>query len=90
MRSTYDLWRHLEKGLRKHLNGADVTEGLGAKQICEVELGLYLLSQIAPEAPARALWVLLTGYNFPLPEPQRLSQKQRNMWNIVPHIPHFD
>src|SRR6266516_4378214 len=86
MRSTYDLWRHLEKGLKKHLNGADITEGLGAKQICEVELGLYLLSQITPEAPARALWVLLTGYNFPLPELQRLSQKQRNMWNIVRHI----
>ncbi len=86
MRSTYDLWGRLEKELRKHLKGVDTADGLGAKQICEVELGLYLLSQIAPAAPARALWVLLTGYEFPLPELQSLSRKQRSMWNIVRHI----
>src|SRR5579883_1638816 len=86
MRSTHDLWGHLEKELKKRLKGADVTESLGARQICEVELGLYLLSQIAPSAPARALWVLLTGYDFPLPELQRLNKKQRNMWNIVCHL----
>ncbi len=33
--------------------------------LCEVELGLYLLSQLAPCEPAKALWVLLTGYAFP-------------------------
>src|SRR5260370_29418615 len=86
MRSTYDLWGRLEKGLRKHLKDVDTTDSLGAKQICEVELGLYLLSQIAPNAPARALWVLLTGYEFPLPELQHLSKKQRSIWNIVRHI----
>lgn len=86
MRSTYDLWERLEKELRKHLKGVDTTDSLGAKQICEVELGLYLLSQIAPAAPARALWVLLTGYAFPLPELQGLSKMQRSMWNIVRHI----
>ena len=64
----------------------DVTESLSAKQICEVELGLYLLSQIVPNAPARSLWVLLTGYDFSLPELQRLDQQQRSMWNIVRHI----
>ena len=86
MRSTYGLWGRLEKELRKHLKGVDTTDSLGARQICEVELGLYLLSQIAPAAPARALWVLLTGYEFPLPELQRLSKQQRSMWNIVRHI----
>jgi hypothetical protein len=86
MRSTYDLWGHLEKELKKRLKGTDVTESLGARQICEVELGLYLLSQLAPSAPARALWVLLTGYDFPLPELQGLNKKQHNMWNIVRHI----
>jgi len=86
MRSTSGLWEKLEKELKKHLKGVDTFESLGAKQICEVELGLYLLSQIAPNAPARALWVLLTGYTFPLPELQCLSKKQRSMWSIVRHI----
>lgn len=86
MRSTYGLWTQLEKDLNKHLKGTTLIKGLSAKQICEVELGLYLLSQIAPNAPARALWVLLTGYDFPLPELQNLSRTQRNMWNIVRHI----
>jgi hypothetical protein len=86
MRSTYGLWGRLEKELRKHLKGVDTTDSLGARQICEVELGLYLLSQVAPAAPARALWVLLTGYEFPLPELQCLSKQQHSMWNIVRHI----
>lgn len=86
MRSTYDLWEHLEKALKKHLKDADTINSLGAKQICEVELGLYLLSQLVPNAPAKALWVLLTGYTFPLPELQSLSRKQRDIWNIVRHI----
>jgi hypothetical protein len=77
MRSIYGLWGHLEKELKKHLNGMDITESLGARLICEVELGLYLLSQIAPDAPARALWVLLTGYEFPLPELQSLRKTKR-------------
>ncbi len=86
MRSIYGLWGQLEKDLRKHLKGVDTADSLGAKQICEVELGLYLLSQIAPAAPARTMWILLTGYEFPLPELQSLSKKQRRMWNIVRHI----
>src|SRR6266566_5790391 len=86
MRSIYGLWGQLEKDLRKHLKGVNTADSLGAKQICEVELGLYLLSQIAPAAPARTLWILLIGYEFPLPELQTLSKKQRRMWNIVRHI----
>ncbi len=86
MRSIYGLWGQLEKELRKHFKGVDTADSLGAKQICEVELGLYLLSQIAPAAPARSLWILLTGYEFPLPELQSLSKEQRSMWNIVRRI----
>lgn len=86
MRSTYGLWGRLEKELSKHLKGTDISRSLGAKQICEVELGLYLLSQLALNVPARAFWVLLTGYKFPLPEIQTLSRKQQHMWGIVRNI----
>jgi hypothetical protein len=37
-------------------------------EFCNVELGLHLLTEVAPQAAAKSLWVLLTGYTFPLPE----------------------
>ncbi len=47
----------------EQVNGRELTGKIHA--LCEVELGLYLLSQLAPGEPAKSLWVLLTGYIFP-------------------------
>ncbi len=54
--------------------------------LCEVELGLYVLSQLTPEAPADALWVLLSGYPFPAPEMQGWSQVQQRMLFNARHL----
>jgi hypothetical protein len=37
---------------------------LSPREFSQIELGLYLLEQIAPKEPASSLWVLLTGYKF--------------------------
>ena len=54
--------------------------------LCNVEIGLYLLSQLAPNEPASALWVLLTGYNFPVPIAENWSEEQRQMLGNARHI----
>ncbi|NER34209.1 MAG: hypothetical protein F6J93_09235 [Oscillatoria sp. SIO1A7] len=59
---------------------------LNKTTFCDVELGLYLLSQLAPEAPAKSLWVLLTGYQFPVTEAQNWSEEQRHMLGNARHI----
>ncbi|ONI89321.1 hypothetical protein ALI144C_05095 [Actinosynnema sp. ALI-1.44] len=35
-----------------------------AERLCEVELGLYLLSKIAPAEPAVSAWTLFSGYPY--------------------------
>jgi len=54
--------------------------------ICEVELGLYLLSQVVPQAPILSLWVLMAGYDFPLDEQLSLSAEQRRLIGTARHI----
>ncbi|QLE59942.1 hypothetical protein [Nostoc sp. TCL26-01] len=56
-----------------------IKEGLD-ENLCDVELGLYLLSSLVPNAPASSLWVLLTGYPFSIPESKSWSQLQHKMY----------
>ncbi len=38
------------------------------RQLCEVELALYLLKILLPNAAAKSFWVLMTGYDFSFDE----------------------
>lgn len=59
-------------------------------ELCNVELGLYLLSQLNPAIPANALWTLLTGYLFPAPETENWHHKQHQMLGNARHLlPYF-
>jgi len=60
-------------------------EGLD-ENLCDVELGLYLLSSLVPNAPASSLWVLLTGYPFSIPESKSWSQSQHKMYASGRHL----
>jgi hypothetical protein len=55
-------WRkQLEKSFGQHLlSGSE----LRPAELCEIELGLYLLLQIAPHESPFSLWPLLTGHPF--------------------------
>lgn len=59
---------------------------LDASELCNIELGLYLLSQLSPNIPADALWVLLTGYPFPVPGSEKWSDKQLRMIGNARHL----
>ncbi|MCI0336785.1 MAG: hypothetical protein L0226_04350 [Acidobacteria bacterium] len=55
-------WRkQLEKSFEKHLPNRSE---LRPAELCEIELGLYLLLQIAPYESPFSLWPLLTGHPF--------------------------
>src|SRR5258706_358194 len=81
-----DLWKDLSAGLAPYLNntsggkaGKAPSSATNIADICEVEFGLYLLSTVTPQAPARALWVLLIGYPFAIEEMLNLSEEQRRL-----------
>jgi hypothetical protein len=93
MRTKKKLWRDVSSILNTHLNRLHQgksrrgTAGrLDGEDICEVELGLYLLSQVVPHASARTLWVLMAGYEFPLDDLVSLSAEQRRLIGTVRHI----
>lgn len=67
-------------------SAADMDRGY----FCNIELGLYLLSQVAPADPANTLWVLLTGYPFSTQVSQHWSDSERQMVGNARHIlPYF-
>jgi hypothetical protein len=53
---------------------------------CDIELGLYLMSQLAPATPARALWALLTGYPFAIAQTQHWSKQHYQMLGNARYI----
>ncbi len=61
MRNTIRWRKDLEKEFGRHWPGL---APLSPSEMCRIELGLYLLEQVAPEEPATSLWTLLTGYPF--------------------------
>lgn len=61
------------------------------KSLCDVELGLYLLSILIPGATADSLWVLLTGYPYSLQECQNWIEECYRMLAIARHLlPSFE
>jgi hypothetical protein len=54
--------------------------------LCEIELGLYLLSRLSPEIKADELWVYLTGYPFPILVNGGLTIEQRQMIGNARHL----
>lgn len=90
MRTKENLWKDLINGLKPHLSGdiegQDSQSGLSIPEIGQVELGLFLLSTVAPRTPARALWVLLTGYPFASPEVLQMNAEQQRKVGIARHI----
>ncbi|HVB22599.1 MAG TPA: hypothetical protein VNG51_11680 [Ktedonobacteraceae bacterium] len=93
MRIKDELWSDLKASLASYLDsttgkkaGNEPARRFGAVDICEVEFGLYLLSEVTPQAPARALWVLLVGYPFAIAELQGLSNEQQRLIGVVRHI----
>lgn len=62
-----------------------IKEGLD-EDLCDVELGLYLLHSLIPNAPASSLWVLLTGYPFSIPESKEWNKSQHRMYASGRHL----
>jgi pPIWI RE three-gene island domain Z len=62
-----------------------IKEGLD-ENLCDVELGLYLLNSLVPNAPANSLWVLLTGYPFSIPEFKKWNKSQHKMYASARHL----
>lgn len=62
-----------------------IKEGLD-ENLCDVELGLYFLSDLVPNATANSLWVLLTGYPFSIPEFKKWNKSQHKMYASARHL----
>ncbi len=93
MRTKRKLWGSISSTLSTHLNRPPHEKAkrgrerqLDGEAICEVELGLYLLSYVLPDVPVQSLWVLMAGYDFPLADLQSLSADQRRCIGTVRHI----
>lgn len=84
MRNTSAWQQELKRDLRDRWS--QTTIGLTLPKFCDIELGLYLLSELAPGVRADSLWVLLTGYPFPIPESQQWTEEQQRMLGNARHI----
>lgn len=61
------------------------------KNLCVVELLLYLGNILVPSASADSLWVLLTGYPYPLPECENWTENHYRMLAIARRLlPSFE
>jgi hypothetical protein len=56
------------------------------KHLCDVELGLYLLNALVPNASADSLWVLLTGYAYNFAECQNWTNNHYQMLASARHL----
>ncbi|MDY6803732.1 MAG: hypothetical protein SXA11_07985 [Cyanobacteriota bacterium] len=83
MRDT-SSWRERLGDMRDRLR--ERSSSLNFSAFCDIELGLYLLVEIAPDAPASSLWVLLTGYDFPATQAQHWGERERRMLANARHI----
>ncbi|WP_376797411.1 hypothetical protein [Thermogemmatispora sp.] len=95
MRAKPAMVKEIEKGLKAALakvggrSEAGKPAGqmeLTIREIVEVELGLTLLSELAPGSSARSLWALLTGYSFPLPASGCPPSEKVRMVSIARHL----
>lgn len=79
MRNTISWRKDLEKEFARNWESPS---SLSPREMCGVELGLYLLEHAAPAEPAVSLWTLMTGYPFLATE----SQKVRRMLFNARHL----
>ncbi len=56
------------------------------KNLCEVELGLYILNLLSPSASPDSFWVLLTGYPHSISECHNLLENQYRMLAVARHL----
>lgn len=84
MRDTNSWRRELRRNLTNHR--LEIEQHLMLTKFCDIELGLYLLSQLVPQARADSLWMLLTGYQFPIAESYKWNEQQKRMLGNVRHI----
>lgn len=84
MRNTSSWRQNLTPSLRP--DWSQSVTGLNIPTFCDIELGLYLLSELGPQSPARALWVLLTGYLFPGVEVQHWNDEHHRMLGNARYI----
>ena len=83
MRNTY-TWK---QGILKQLRPQWTNDAsLSPQACCDVELGLYALLRLLPGEQANALWVLLIGYPFKLPQTTRWSEQERRMRQVLRYL----
>jgi len=59
---------------------------LTVEEMVDLELGLCLLQDLAPGEATSALWVLLSGYTFPISTSSEWNLKQRRMVGNACHL----
>ena len=84
MRDTSKWRQKLTFRLRDRWQSTETS--LNPAMFCDIELGLYLMSQLAPATPARALWALLTGYPFAIAQTQHWSKQHYQMLGNARYI----
>src|SRR5260370_41683111 len=83
MRNTY-TWK---QGILKQLRPQWTNDAsLSPQARCDVELGLYALLRLLPGEQANALWVLLIGYPFKLPQVAHWSEQERHMRQVLRYL----
>src|SRR2546423_12802677 len=83
MRNTYTWKQGIIKQLR-HQWTHDAS--LSPQACCDVELGLYALLRLLPGEQANALWVLLIGYPFNLPQAAHWNEQERRMRQVLRYL----
>lgn len=84
MRDSSGWYRPLVEEMRRQW--PESKEPLTPKVLCEVELGLHLLTALLPNEPPEALWVLLAGYPFALPAIRGFTPEQKHMLSNARHL----
>jgi hypothetical protein len=83
MRNTYSWKQGIIKQLRPQWTH---DASLSPQACCDVELGLYALLRLLPGEQANALWVLLMGYPFKLPQAAHWSEQERRMRQVLRYL----
>src|SRR6266700_1929192 len=83
MRNTYSWKQGIIKQLRPQWTH---DASLSPQACCDVELGLYALLRLLPGEQANALWVLLMGYPFKLPQAAHWNEQERRMRQVLRYL----
>ena len=80
MRNTTRWRTELEKEFARNWSNSLM---LSPREMCSIELGLYLLERIAPSEPAASLWTLMTGYPFLVPQTDEAGRMLFNARHLL-------